>query len=108
LNVLRQAINHAATVVDPVTGEPAIKIAPKVPVLKLPKRKARPVPAAVLTEALAHVPPHIADAILLTLYLGFRQQEVFKLHVLQVDFDLGAIRLAAPVPTLDWRTRRRA
>ena len=95
LNVLRQIINHATTVADPVTGEPAIKIAPKVPVLKLPKRKARPVPDSVLTEVLATVPAHIADAILLTLYLGFRQQEVLKLQVMQVDLDLGAIRLDA-------------
>jgi integrase len=95
LKTLDQALTRAASVRDPITGASAIKMRPAVAKLAVPKRKARPVPEAVLSEVLNSVPGHIADAIVLTLYFGFRRGEVFTLQIHQADFDNGGVRLEA-------------
>lgn len=92
---LRMALDRAAKVRDPITGKPAIDAAPKVPELAVPRRKARPVPDAVLSEVMAAVPQHLREALTLILYFGFRRQEVFELEIHHVDFEAGGIRLYA-------------
>ena len=95
LNVLRLAVNHAASVRDQITGEPAIRTPLVVKDLEVPKRRARPVPDAVLMEALASVPQHTKEAITLTLLFGFRKTEVFGLTIAHADFQMGGVNLAA-------------
>lgn len=95
LKLLGQAVQHAAGVIDQITGQPALRHAPKVPAIAVPKRKARPVPEAVLSELLRTVPEHIVDAIVLTLYFGFRRGEMFTLQIQDVDLDAGGVRLEA-------------
>jgi DNA-directed RNA polymerase specialized sigma24 family protein len=50
------------------------------------KRRARPSPEPVLERPLALLPPHAREAVILTLYFGFRAGEVFGLTVGRVDF----------------------
>jgi integrase len=95
LHLLRQAIGRATKVRDGLTGEPAVKHPPKIPVLKTMKRRARPVPDDVLLRILELVRPHVRDAIRLTLYFGLRQSEAFGLQVHQIDFAAGGLRLYA-------------
>lgn len=95
LTMLRQALDRATKVRDPITGRPALEVAPKVPEVAVPRRKARPVPDDVLSELLGSVPQHLREAITLVLYFGFRRGEVFGLEIHNVDFDAGGIRLFA-------------
>lgn len=95
LKTLALAIGHAARQRDPVTGALAIPHPPAVPVLKTTKRKARPVPDDALAAAMAIVPAHVKDAIMLTLYFGFRKGEVFGLTIDQIDQGARGIWLAA-------------
>jgi integrase len=95
LTMLRQCLDRASKVRDPITGKPAIDHLPKVPELPVPRRKARPIPDAILADVLAAVPQHVREAMLLTLYFGFRRGEVFSLQIHNVDFDAGGVRLFA-------------
>lgn len=95
LKLLRQALDHAAQVRDPLTGAPVIAHAPKVIDLDVPKRKARPVPDAVLSEVLDKLPQHTRDAVVLTLFFGFRRGEVFSLEIKHVDVEARGVRLEA-------------
>ena len=95
LTMLRQCLDRATKIRDPNTGQPALSQAPKVPKIHVPRRKARPIPDAVLTDVLAIVPQHVREAIVLTLYFGFRRGEVFGLEIHHVDFDAGGVRLFA-------------
>lgn len=95
LPMLRGVFKSAFKTRDPVSQERAIPEVPEVIDLPEPKRKARPVPPEVLTDILNEVQPHIADAIRLTLYFGFRKGEVFTLRINQVDQDRGGIKLRA-------------
>lgn len=94
LHVLRQIIRRAAKSRDEF-GNPILSEVPVVPILKTPKRKARPVPDVVLTRVMSLLPAHSVKAIFLTLFFGFRQSEVFTLQKHQIDFAAGGIRLAA-------------
>ncbi len=94
LHVLRQIIRRAAKSRDE-SGNPVLSEVPVVPILKTPKRKARPVPDAVLTRVMSLLPAHSVKAIFLTLFFGFRQSEVFTLQKHQIDFAAGGIRLDA-------------
>ena len=95
LKLVRQGLQHATTVRDTLSDEPALRRLPKVKLLKTLKRKARPVPDAILAEIAATVPQHIAEAIVLTLYFGFRRGEAFTAQAHQVDFDARGIWLSA-------------
>ncbi len=95
LGTLRQALERAAKIRDPITGKPAIERAPHVPELAVPRRKARPIPDEVLSEILAVVPEHVIEAVTLTLYFGFRRGEVFGLEIANVDFAARGVRLFA-------------
>lgn len=64
-----------------------------VPKLKTKKRMPRPMPLAMAQEMMADAPPHLADAIDLTTYFGFRRAEVFGLTDDQVDFEANGIWL---------------
>ncbi len=94
LKTLKLAIDHTAKQRDPLTGEWILPHPPTVPAEKTVKRKARPVPDDVLEGALSIVPPHVRDAIALTLYFGFRKGEVFSLTIDQVDAHARGIWLA--------------
>jgi integrase len=92
LDMLRACLKRAGDIRDPVTRQPALAHVPAVPGLAVPKRRARPVPDVVLAEIIETVPKHTADAILLTLYFGFRRGEVFGLEIHQVDFEAKGVR----------------
>jgi len=95
LPMLRAAFRRAHMTRDPVTRERAIDEIPPIPKLQELKRKARPIPDDALRDILAILPTHVAEALKLTLYFGFRRNEVFSLTVGQIDFDAGGIRLEA-------------
>jgi len=94
LSLLRQIIKRAGEVRDPLTGRPALDRVPMVRELAKIKRRARPTPEPVLERLLALLPPHAREAVILTLYFGFRAGEVFGLKVAQVDFVSRGIWLA--------------
>lgn len=93
LGTLRQALELKIT--DERTGRPALITAPKVPELAVPKRKARPVPDAIAIELRALLPPHVIEAMTVTLLFGFRRGEAFPLEISNVDFDARGVRLFA-------------
>jgi integrase len=93
LPLLRAVFERAYNTRDPITRERAIEAVPVIKDLPEPKRKARPVPDDVLSDVLGTVPAHVADAILATLYFGFRKSEVFGLKIAHADFQSGGIRL---------------
>jgi integrase len=94
LSLLRQIIKRAGEVRDPLTGRPALDHVPMVRELPEIKRRARPTPEPVLERLLALLPAHAREAVILTLYFGFRAGEVFGLTVSQVDFVSKGVWLA--------------
>jgi integrase len=94
LSLLRQIIGRAAEMRDGA-GRLVLEDPPAVKDLPELKRRARPVPEPVLEIALDMLPPHARDALVLTLYFGFRKSEVFQLQIHQVDFVANGIWLAA-------------
>jgi integrase len=94
LSLLRQIIRRAGEMRD-ADGRPVLDFIPPVKELAEMKRRARPAPEPVLELALDKLPPHARDAVILTLYFGFRKSEVFTLEIPQVDFTANGIWLAA-------------
>ncbi len=95
LGTLKQIIARAAAHSNPETGRPSRDNLPKVPQLRRPKRKARPMPDDVATTVMAIMPAHIIDAMMLTAFFGFRRAEVFTLHRHNIDWQAQGIRLFA-------------
>ena len=95
LSVLRQIFKHALEMRDPITRQPVLESLPTIKDLKEPNRRARPIPEPVLARLLQILPQHTKDAIILTLYFGFRQGEVFSLKEKNVDWLSEGIRLYA-------------
>ncbi len=95
LVLLRAAFARAAATRDPLTGIPAIAEIPAIKDLAENKRKARPVPEAVLARLAELLPPHVIDAVTITLCFGFRRDEAFAMTVQHLDFEAGGIRLKA-------------
>lgn len=95
LEILRQILGRAAKTIDPITREAAIKHLPAVSKQRTPKRKARPMPDAVISQVLETAPPHIRDALLLALCFGFRRGEAFAVQRRNIDRDARGIRLFA-------------
>lgn len=95
LPVLRAVFDRAHKIRDPLTGRRALEEIPTVADLQEPKRKARPIPEAVLLNILASAPAHVVEAMIATLYFGFRQSEIFERTVVDVDFEHGGIWLSA-------------
>lgn len=95
LGPLRQALERATKMRDPVSGQPVLERAPIVPELAVPRRKARPVPDSVLSDLITKMPAHVVDAIMLTLFFGFRKGEVFGLKRHNIDFEASGVRLFA-------------
>ena len=93
LPLLRSMFVRAYNTRDPITRGRAIDEIPIIKDLPEPKRRARPVPDDVLSDVLGTLPAHVADAVLATLYFGFRRTEVFSLQIAHVDFQSGGIRL---------------
>ncbi len=94
LSLLRQILTRAGEMRDS-NGKLVLEAVPAVKDLPELKRRARPVPEPVLERALAMLPPHAREAVILTLFFGFRKSEVFGLEVPQVDFVANGIWLAA-------------
>lgn len=92
LGVLRKIFDRAGKVRDE-TGEPVLRDAPEVPHLKRPKRKARPIPEAVLSYLMSTLPQHVIEAMAVTLMFGFRRNEAVTLEVHQIDFDRAGVEL---------------
>lgn len=94
LSLVRQILGRAGEMRD-MDGKPVLDFLPQVKELAELKRRARPAPEPVLAIALDKLPPHARDAVILTLYFGFRKGEVFGLEIPQVDFTANGIWLAA-------------
>lgn len=95
LDCLRAALRLAATARDPVTGAPMLPAPPKVPKLKVPERLPRPIRDGNLERIIATAPRHLANAVVLTVLMGFRRGEVFGLTLQQVDPELRGVWLKA-------------
>lgn len=94
LSLLRQILTRAGEMRD-CDGQLVLDSVPPVKDLPELKRHARPVPEPVLKTVLADLPPHARDAVILTLFFGFRKGEVFALEIHQIDFIANGIWLAA-------------
>jgi integrase len=95
LVILRACFTRAFATRDPLTGTRAIEEIPAIKDLAEFKRKARPVPEAVLARLAEILPPHVMDGVIITLCFGFRRDEAFSLRLPQVDFEAGGVRLQA-------------
>ncbi len=93
LPFVRAMFQRAYSTRDPITRERAIEEIPVIPDLPEPKRTAKPVPDDVLSELRVIVPPHVCDAMIATLYFGFRKGEAFGLQISHVDFLAGGVQL---------------
>jgi integrase len=89
---LRAIFQRAYDTRDPITRERAIDEIPVIKDLPEGKRKARPVPDHVITETQETLPAHVTEAMIATLYFGFRKTEAFSLQIHHVDFQAGGIR----------------
>jgi integrase len=95
LAVIRAVLERAGKLRDPVTGKLILEQVPVVRDLPTRKRRARPVPDSVIDDLWTLLPSHNVDAVVLTLFFGFRRSEVFSLQIHNVDFDARGIRLFA-------------
>jgi integrase len=95
LAVIRAALQRAGKLRDPVTNRPILEQVPEVKDLSTRKRRARPVPDSVIDNLWTLLPSHDVDAVVLTLFFGFRRSEVFSLQIHNVDFDARGVRLFA-------------
>jgi len=93
LPLLRAAFRRAYLTRDKLTRQRAIEEIPVIAELPEMKRKARPVPDVVLVDMMAILPTHVVEALKVTLFFGFRRNEVFSLTIGQVDFNAGGIAL---------------
>lgn len=93
LEPLRECLQRAARIRDPLTSTPLIPFAPDVPQLHRPKRKARPIPDDLIGEIMAAMPPHVVDAMMITLFFGFRKGEAFGLKRHDCDWARGGVVL---------------
>jgi integrase len=93
LPVMRAFFARAYATRDSMTGQRAIDEVPVIKELPEPMRKAHPVPDDVLTEVQGNVPEYVREAIIATLYFGFRKSEAFGLQIHHVDFLANGIRL---------------
>lgn len=94
LSMLRQILSRAGEM-RRLDGRPVLDFVPAVKELPELKRRARPAPEPVLDKLLANLPQHAREAVILTLYFGFRKGEVFSLEAHQVDFTSRGIWLSA-------------
>jgi integrase len=95
LAMLRSILARAAEMRDPVSHEPVIAFVPKFEDLPEPKRRARPTPEPVLQRLMQILPPHAVDAMVITLFFGFRRGEAFGLREDQIDWHAQGIRFYA-------------
>jgi integrase len=95
LPILREIFERAYNTRDPITSARVIAEVLKIVDLPEPKRRARPIPDAVLSKVLEKLPPHVVDAMLASLYFGFRRSEIFHMEISDVDFERGGVWLAA-------------
>jgi hypothetical protein len=93
LAVLRQILDRATQIRDPLTGKTVIDQAPVFKDLAEPKRRGRPVPEPVLSRLMEILPAHAIDALVITLYFGFRRGEAFQLVEAQCDWHAQGVRL---------------
>lgn len=94
LSALGKALRLAHEDCDPETGIPLLPIMPKIPELKEPDILPRPIAPDDLEKMLAIAPAHLADAIRLTVLMGFRRSEVFGLTIDHVDFHQRGVWLS--------------
>lgn len=95
LPVLREIFDRAYNTFDPITRQRAITEIPKFSDLQEPKRKARPIPDNVLSKVISTLPTHVVDALVASLYFGFRCSEIFEMEIPDVDFERGGVWLKA-------------
>jgi hypothetical protein len=95
LAVLRMILTRATQMRDPLTNEPVIARVPVFADLKEPKRRARPTPEPVMQRLMEILPLHAIDALVITLYFGFRSSEAFGLEEVNCDWQSQGVRLFA-------------
>lgn len=93
LATLRQILEHAGRMRDPLTQELVLKQVPVFADLPEPKRQARPTPDAVMQRLYEILPQHAIDAMVLTLCFGFRGSEAFGLLKPHVDWAAEGVRV---------------
>jgi hypothetical protein len=94
LSLLRQILRRAGEMRDE-HGRSILAFVPPVKELAELKRRARPTPEPVLQRLMEILPQHAIDAVVLTLYFGFRQGEAFGLQEDNCDWLAGGVRLFA-------------
>jgi integrase len=95
LAILRLILGRAHTMRDPVSQDEVLPRVPSFEDLQEPRRRARPTPEPVLERLMAILPQHTVDAMVITLYFGFRRGEAFGLQEGNVDWHAGGVRLWA-------------
>jgi integrase len=93
LVTLRLILARAAKWRDPLTNQLILNEVPQFEDFPEPKRKARPTPEPVIERLIRLLPPHALDALMITLFFGFRSSEAFSLQESQVDWHAEGIRL---------------
>lgn len=94
LSLVRQIVTRAGEMRGQ-DGRPVLDFVPQVPELPEMKRRARPAPEPVLQRLMAILPPHVIDAVVVTLFFGFRKGEAFRLQDPHVDWEAAGVRLFA-------------
>lgn len=94
LNALHKAFGVANALIDPVTNAPFLQKIPDFPTVKTVKRLARPPEDALLGKMMVEAPPHLRDAIALSILMGYRKSEVFtQLTIDKVDLERRGVWL---------------
>src|SRR5690606_7272087 len=87
LDCLRKACRLAHEARNPVTGERLVPAMPQIPELTEPDALPRPVDPEDVVAIARAAAPHLADAIGLSVLMGFRKAEVLSLTVHHVARD---------------------
>ena len=80
---------------NPQTGRAVIEHVPEIRDLPVLQRMPRPIPDEVALKVMEQVPQHVREAMVATLFFGFRRGEIFGATIEQVDFNLGGFRVDA-------------
>jgi len=94
LSVLRQILKRALELRDPITRQPVIETLP-VRILRKENGARARYRSRFLLRLLEILPQHAVDAVVLTLFFGFRKGEAFGLQEKNIDWLAEGVRLFA-------------
>lgn len=95
LTTLRGSLLLAHRTRDPLTGHSLLPFPPTVPDLDEPKRLARPIPNAPMTQILDEAAQHVAEAAALCNHFPLRKAEVVGLRISHIDEHARGLRIPA-------------